>query len=640
MGRCSPHRMIEPCFYCQHGMQPFSSTAVHLDALEERLRRWGQSVNPAEQQVGISETPASPAGLDISQAVAVVRDYALGDLVMLSAGLQALKQKDPTRPLVLVTRPELYDILAGADYLDAQLPKNHYEHANFYRVIDLCGAVETEAGGKLAVKKYLTQTRPDLFAELLGVEGGAEKFPVPVNPASLSKMQTVLGGCKRPLIGVAPTCNSPVRVMPPEYVEPLVKKILKSHGGTVVLLGKTAVWNRELANLKMPNVVNLIDTLDVKELIAACSLMSAMISPDTGTMHVAGALEVKCLALMGNNNPKNFAGFYPSVKVLQPTAKELPCVPCNDRSIPCTPLPPGQYGAECMRLMTPDKIHTAFKSFYNGKNIAYLHDTSLTYVGGAEITTKQMIQVGREAGYNIRLFDRGTPVEDFYSLYGYDLVILSNVWRFSDAAMAIIMQVIRTVPYVKYEHDHDGLGEKALGKWPMDDYAKKIYRGSVLNIFVSPAHKADYAALGDGICIPELIDVAMFKPVPGVERQAKSVLVAVPGKWDPEVLKAYIKKNPTLKIDVLDRKVPHADMPALYSQYESLAHFPQRKWPCDRVIYEAALCGCKVEAGDIVEALSWAMDLTDTKGLSKWLQEVPRQFWGEIANVLEGAKHG
>lgn len=627
MPRCSKHRVNEPCHYCNRGVQPFTSTTVYFDALEERFHNLELRVH--------GEVPTVPDDIDLREAVAVIRDYALGDIVMLSAGLQALKKKNPERPLVLVTCPELYGVLAGADYLDAQLPKSIFERTEFFKRIDLCHAVETEAGGRLPVDKYLSKSRPDNFADLLGVEGGAENFPIPVDSIALGKMQTILEKCKRPLIGLAATCNSPVRTIPPEYVKPLVEKIGGSRGGTVVLLGKTTNWSKGLASLKMPGVVNLVDTTDVRELIAAISLLDVLVSPDSGSMHIAGALGVKCLCLMGNNNPKNFSDFYPSVKVLQPDSKELPCVPCNDRSIACAPLPKGQYGAECMRLMTPERVSEAFRSFYNGKNIAYMHDTSLSFIGGAEITTKGMIKAGREMGYNIRLFDKDTPVEQLYGLYGYDLVILSNIWRFSEAAMRVIMQVIRTTPYIKYEHDHDGLGEKALGKWPKADYAEQIYGHAALNVFVSPAHKADYAALGDGICIPELIDTEMFKPVKGMKRQP-CPLIPVPGKWSPQVLKDYLVKNPTAK--VLTEKVPHAEMPALYSNYETLAHFPERKWPCDRVIFEAALCGCKVVANGTVEALSWEKDLTDTKKLRAWLDEVPGQFWQTVGSVIEG-KH-
>jgi len=616
--------MNEPCYYCARGVQPFTTMTIHLDALEDRLKNLESSIH--------GEVPNLPDGLDLRAAVGVIRDFALGDIVMLAPALKALKEKDPERPLVLLTRPELYDVLAGADYLDAQLPKSSFEHTEFYQRFDLCHAVEV--AGNLPLQEYLSKSRPDNFAHLLGVEGGAEKFPVPINPESLNKMRAILSGYPQPIIGLAATCNSPVRTIPPEYIEPLAKKILENYGGTVVLLGKTVSWNRSLADIKGPHILNLIDTLQIKELIAAVSLLNAMISPDTGTMHIAGALGVKCLCLMGNNDPKCFSDFYGSVRVMQPNPKELPCVPCHDHKHSCVPLPKTQMGAPCMQAMTPEKVMVEFGRFYNGRNIAYLHDTPLTFIGGAEITTKGMIKAGREMGYNIRLFDRETPAEQFHSLYGYDLIILSNIWRFPKEVMAIIMQAIRNVPYIKYEHDHDGLGLAPQG-YPREEFAKKIYAQAARNIFVSPAHQADYSELGGGVCIPEMVDASVFAPVKGIKRKTNTVLVAVPGKWNPAILQDYIGKNPGLQVEVLKEKVPHAEMPALYSRYEYFAHFPERKWPCDRVIFEAALCGCKVVANGTVEALSWERDLTDTKGLRDWLKKVPEQFWGEVEKVIQ-----
>lgn len=627
MSRCRPHRSIEPCFYCERGMQPFNTTVERLEALEARVKELERSDKSAET-------------VNVSQAIGVIRDYALGDLVMLSPSLKRLKEKNPARQLILVTDPGLFDVLAGADYLDAILPKEGYEFANFHRTYNLIAAVETECGGKCSVKKYLTQSRPNLFAELLDVEGDAEFFPLPVHSGTLNKMRTMVGGYKTPLIGLACTCHSTVRVMPPEYVEPLARKLLELYGGTVVLIGKTEPWNQELADIKIPNVINLINATNIGELIAVCSLMNAMVSPDTGSMHIAGALGVKCLAVMGNNNPKNFSDFYTSVEVLQPSPKELSCVPCNDRSIPCLPLPKGEYGGECMKLMTPDRIAETFRGFYNGINIAYLHDTPLSYIGGAEITTKGMLKAGLERGYNVRMFNNESSLEQLNSLYGFDLIILSNIWRFNEDAMSIIMGAIRQIPYVKYDHDHDSLGDKALGKWPKDEYAAKIFRDSALNVFVSPAHMADYKDMAVGICIPELIDEAMFKPVPEVKRKKGTALIGVPRKWGPGAIAAFRDEHKDFKVDVLDRVVPHKEMPALYSQYEYFAHYPQGRWPCDRVIYESALCGCKVLAGKNVEALSWERDLTDPEGLREWLREVPGKFWKEIGTIVQKVKHG
>ncbi|CAO0823781.1 hypothetical protein DFAR_3900007 [Desulfarculales bacterium] len=150
-------------------------------------------------------------------------------------------------------------------------------------------------------------------------------------------MSTMMGyfkGLKHPIIGLAPTCRSPLRVMPPEYVEPLVK-MLTYYGGTVVLLGKTESWNRPLAMLRAKGMTNFIDRLTIRDLVAAISLTDVMITPNTGSLHIAGSLGVKTLALEGNNDPKTFVNIYPSAKALQPSKKELPCIPCGDQRRTC-----------------------------------------------------------------------------------------------------------------------------------------------------------------------------------------------------------------------------------------------------------------------------------------------------------------
>lgn len=353
MPRCAAHSLEDPCFYCQRGIQPFSNTMDRLNALEGRVR-------------ALEKGDKSLEHLDIRKSIGVIRDYALGDLVMLSPGLKALKEKNPFRPLVLVTNPSLFEVLDGAEYLDAILPFHTYGKADFYRTYNLSGFAEVEGPGKLPVSAYRAKSRPNIFANLLGVKSNPTEFPIPVDQEALRKMRVLLSGGKSPLIGLAATCHSAVRTMPPEYVEPLMKMLLKTYKGTIILMGKTENWNDQLANIEMPNVINLINDISIKEMIAVCSLVNAMISPDSGTMHVAGALKVKCLAVMGNNKPKHFSDFYSSVKVLQPSTEELPCVPCEDISHSCLPLPPGIFGAPCMRAMTPERICKAFTEFYHG----------------------------------------------------------------------------------------------------------------------------------------------------------------------------------------------------------------------------------------------------------------------------------
>ena len=60
---------------------------------------------------------------------------------------------------------------------------------------------------------------------------------------------------------------------------------------------------------------------------------------------------------------------------------------------------------------------------------------------------------------------------------------------------------------------------------------------------------------------------------------------------------------------------------------------PYRKFPCDRVTFEAALCGCKIIANENVE--SWGLDLADADYLRGWLREAPYLFWGEVEKIIE-----
>jgi len=269
------------------------------------------------------------------------------------------------------------------------------------------------------------------------------------------------------------------------------------------------------------------------------------------------------------------------------------------------------------------------------KNIAYVHDISLTFDGGAEIATRTIVKTGRALGYNIQVIDLDTPPTP--GLRDYDLIILSNIWRFWQSHVDIIMDAIRTVPYVKYEHDHDGLYDKALGIYSKADYAEKIYGNSLLNVFQSPDHKRayekDFGVDVGGICMPPMIEVDFFK-VDGVQRNQNTALIGAPRKWASEVIKDYIQQHPDIKVDVLYQGIPHEQIPALYSQYEYFVHFPRRKYPCDRVIFEAALCGCKVVVNDNSE--TWGINLSDIDSLRDWLREAPYVFWKEIEKILNG----
>lgn len=343
MARCSAHRIEKPCFYCERGVPAFQTTDDWLKALEARV-------------LELESNKQTLVNLDIRHTNLVVRMGGVGDLVILSSSLKALKEKYPHRSLILATKPENMAILAGVPFLDGIIPIDSWGEAQVKNRFDLRYKVEPKGigSGCLPMADYTSMDRSDIFDQLLGVTSKKE-FTVPLDDMALEKMGAQMSGWKDKLIiGLNPTCKSPLRTMPPEYVEPLVQKITQNLDATVVLFGKTEGWNQHLATLRARHLVNFIDQITLPELITAVSLMDVVIAPDSAVTHIAGALKIPCLGLFGNIHPKTRITYYPTVKALFP-AGELPCIPCWDMPGACK-RPKNEFGAKCMRLLTPERI--------------------------------------------------------------------------------------------------------------------------------------------------------------------------------------------------------------------------------------------------------------------------------------------
>jgi len=288
----------------------------------------------------------------------VVRMGGLGDLIMLSSSLAKMKKKNPDSPLTLATIPRYVPIMKDLKGVDLCIPIEDMSKYSFDKVLDLRYAVEPSniGPGSLSWRKYVQNDRSDNFDELCGVNSRGKYFNVPVDKEirkTIIKRKIVKGKIK---IGLCPTTASPVRVIPPEYVAPLTRML--EGLGHVHLIGKTEEWNSDLSKISGGCVVNLLDRTDDKELIAACSMMDLIISPDTGVLHIAGALKKKAIGLFANINPDTRIKYYKNMTSIYPVC-EMACVPCHDVPGACDCETPG---APCMRWITPERILVAAKA--------------------------------------------------------------------------------------------------------------------------------------------------------------------------------------------------------------------------------------------------------------------------------------
>jgi len=273
--------------------------------------------------------------------------------------------------------------------------------------------------------------------------------------------------------------------------------------------------------------------------------------------------------------------------------------------------------------------------------VAWIMDSSI--MGGAEMSCQEVIKTGMDCGFDISVM---TPTAFHVPDLKADLVILNNLFAFEQGQMREILEAIycQRIPYIKYEHDHREI-ERAR------EFSRRLFQGSRLNVFLSPIHLENHKkALGcDGICLPLAIDVDVFKPVLGIERKPNTALVCNIRNFKTwNKLQDYINTHPKIEFTVLHNSDPAVsgpnvkaramvkvdEMSALYSEYEFLIHLMDEYGAGERVIFEAALCGCKVISDNHAGHMSWGINLEDTEGLRRKLRQAPFEFWKAVDGVM------
>ena len=161
--------------------------------------------------------------------------------------------------------------------------------------------------------------------------------------AALKKRSPILEG---PFIALAPSAAFELKRWPVDFWTELIAK--EKDKNFVLLGGPDDGFIRDIAAVAPERTLNLAGQLDLIDSAAAVSLSEALVSNDTGLMHVAEQIGKPCVALMG---PAPF-GFpsRPSTKILE---VPLWCRPCSKHGQgPCT----NPVFHKCMRDIKPDWV--------------------------------------------------------------------------------------------------------------------------------------------------------------------------------------------------------------------------------------------------------------------------------------------
>ena len=113
------------------------------------------------------------------------------------------------------------------------------------------------------------------------------------------------------------------------------------------------VINRYYSGTK--KLLSFIGELNLDDSIDLLSLAKALVTNDSGLMHVGAALDVPIVAIYGSTSPKFTPPMARSYKIHW---LDLDCSPCFQRECPL-------HHLECLKGITPDNVFISLKELIN-----------------------------------------------------------------------------------------------------------------------------------------------------------------------------------------------------------------------------------------------------------------------------------
>jgi ADP-heptose:LPS heptosyltransferase len=267
-----------------------------------------------------------------AESVLILRTGGLGDLLMLTPVLRALRERLPTAHLGVCAFPVFLPILRDNPHVDALLPYPLPldEFDRWAAHVDMEDAIENNPE---AERLHATDAMAARFGLDLGDSPEAHRTVLEVTPEDAKRAAQESGFRKGPRerwVGLHFRSSSKARDYPAEWLAP-VGAALAMSGDKVFVVGargESVAFRRVEKDRKgrdMDTVMappsGFFDTTGwfshVKHAAAFARQFDAMVCSDSAWSHIAGALGIRALALYGPFPGDLRARYYPSVEIMQ-----------------------------------------------------------------------------------------------------------------------------------------------------------------------------------------------------------------------------------------------------------------------------------------------------------------------------------
>ncbi|GMR25067.1 MAG: hypothetical protein BMS9Abin39_0343 [Ignavibacteria bacterium] len=275
----------------------------------------------------------------------------IGDLLMMTPGLHALKNKFPNKEIHLAIPRRYFQIFQNnPDVKLIDIEEDFFSHTLYTKWFNFtdCPASRKESRSAPNVKK----SRIDIFAKAMGVRG-IHLFTMDRHPRYfISQDEHNLADDfferaklnSESVIGIQLHSDETYRDYP--QMENLVEELSKNFKVLLFDCNRIEGYNFE-------NVLK-IDSFSLREAFAIAHKCNGIIGPDSSFVHFAAAFEIPTIALFGPIDGKVRTKSYSNCKFLD-AHDQLGCLPCwRNEDIPCKLT--GMRNSACMESIPVYKI--------------------------------------------------------------------------------------------------------------------------------------------------------------------------------------------------------------------------------------------------------------------------------------------
>ncbi len=256
----------------------------------------------------------------------------IGDLLMITPGIHALKKKYPNSEIHLAIPGRYFPLFYennDVKLIDVESDFfSHYKYSQWNNFTD-CPSARDESRRAPKVKRG----RIELFAKSLGVRGlrlklmnEKPRYFITEDEIEFANLfWTELGLADKKVIGVQLKADESYRNYP--LMEQLVERISQKF--------KVLLFDSEkIDGFDFENVIK-IDSFSLRKAFALAHRCDVIIAPDSSFVHFAAAFDKPTVAIYGPIDGKVRTKSYPNCTYID-SRKELGCLPCwRNENIPC-----------------------------------------------------------------------------------------------------------------------------------------------------------------------------------------------------------------------------------------------------------------------------------------------------------------